>query len=438
MKVKTAVLLIGLIIVISICIALDFLNTSFFMEDGYIKYIAIVITPIAGIVFTVIALIGNTKNNQQNSSDNKFNLLLTQHNIQLENVKLYLEKNKNNANEKSTLTNCIDYEITNNHLFQHSVFSPYMRVLYHTLKNIYIDSKIIGNDLSYEKKYSSLVRSLIRNDILYFIAINSLSDKNADFDPYRKLLIRYNFFEHLNTTGSLHAEYENYYINNFNLTLNNIKKTLKKRLIFLIENILTEKNKLLTAVFSKNNNDALKIPTPTLYRLYYIFNKKQFDSHYQQLKNLILNLTKKNEILMICDNIKKNKKHKYNYYYLAEMTFTKNCSYSYSLTPTNKRTYLIDELAKIKNNNESFEDFKERFNTENNYDCNYLIHKNKINNEYDIVTIDDFYKSILMYEASTILNSNFENIYQEAVSILKSELKSQNIISQQGSNIFTS
>ncbi|HEM6888778.1 TPA: hypothetical protein U2I30_000161 [Providencia rettgeri] len=88
-------------------------------------------------------------------------------------------------------------------LFQNHVFSPYMRLVYRILKyideNFYhmSDKDFTVQEIDEQKKqYSSIVRSTIRNDILFFIAINSL---NESFSKYRKLLEKFDFFEHLNS-----------------------------------------------------------------------------------------------------------------------------------------------------------------------------------------------------------------------------------------------
>ncbi|WP_373194462.1 hypothetical protein, partial [Proteus mirabilis] len=63
-------------------------------------------------------------------------------------------------------------------LYLNHQFSPYMRMLFRVLKhcdeNFYIQGDT--NEITKEKKkYTSIVRSMIRNDVLYFVAINSMN-----------------------------------------------------------------------------------------------------------------------------------------------------------------------------------------------------------------------------------------------------------------------
>lgn len=87
-------------------------------------------------------------------------------------------------------------------LYAHPVISPYMRVLYHLLKHINEDYYGHYSDTKGRKKYSSLVRSLIRNDVLTLIALNGLmpgennQGLDEDFRYYQHYLNKFEFFQH--------------------------------------------------------------------------------------------------------------------------------------------------------------------------------------------------------------------------------------------------
>lgn len=100
-------------------------------------------------------------------------------------------------------------EEAHNTLMGHSVISPYMRVLYHLLKHIFSYT----DDPDVFKKYTSPLRSMVRNDVLYLIALNasviykdSSNDDNG-YQDYRKYLNKCVFFEHAIFTSD---EYKNF------------------------------------------------------------------------------------------------------------------------------------------------------------------------------------------------------------------------------------
>lgn len=90
-------------------------------------------------------------------------------------------------------------------LMGHAVISPYMRILYHLLKHIddnYYENGLEGLVLIQKKKeYTSPLRSLIRNDVLYLVALNSIItktnidriEKDNGYGRYQKLLHGFNF-----------------------------------------------------------------------------------------------------------------------------------------------------------------------------------------------------------------------------------------------------
>ncbi|MEG5394350.1 putative phage abortive infection protein [Enterobacter hormaechei] len=128
-----------------------------------------------------------------------FTLLLELHNEQHEIVKKYLDSVHGKSFFESVRA---PITLKEAHQLMHgqSFISPYMRILYHALKyinNSYYDPKA---DLKEKKKYSSLIRSLIRNDVLYLVALNSAftNDKGVpnQYVEYQSLLHKFSFFDH--------------------------------------------------------------------------------------------------------------------------------------------------------------------------------------------------------------------------------------------------
>lgn len=143
-------------------------------------------------------LIHTQKTSRRDEFISRYTLLLEQHKEQLSVVKSYLDTEPG----KFFLDKLIDetnHLTAFNTLQGHSIVSPYMRVLYHLLRHIsmYYDDKASTKD---KKMYSSTVRSLIRNDVLFLIAVNSSyvinDNKENDYGKYQKLLREFDFFEH--------------------------------------------------------------------------------------------------------------------------------------------------------------------------------------------------------------------------------------------------
>jgi hypothetical protein len=143
-------------------------------------------------------LIHTQKTSRRDEFISRYTLLLEQHKEQLSVVKSYLDT----VPGKDFLDKLIDetsHLTAFNTLHGHSIVSPYMRVLYHLLRHIsmYYDDNASTKD---KKMYSSTVRSLIRNDVLFLIAVNSSyvikDNKENDYGKYQKLLREFDFFEH--------------------------------------------------------------------------------------------------------------------------------------------------------------------------------------------------------------------------------------------------
>ncbi|MDL9981750.1 putative phage abortive infection protein [Providencia rettgeri] len=181
-------------------------------------------TAIAAILAFFMSLCGlriSIKSSRAASFENTFNLLLTQHNAELNKIYSYLNELKSSESKDNDLSRFIiskllkgktPYDRTSVddvsidlivwHIRNNKNLSTYFRVLYHLLKYIQ-NADYTNKTLKNKKIYSSLVRSYINDDLLWLLAINTLlvDDKSgvsgsSDYGKYRKLLIDFDFFEH--------------------------------------------------------------------------------------------------------------------------------------------------------------------------------------------------------------------------------------------------
>ncbi|MGX9257993.1 putative phage abortive infection protein [Pantoea ananatis] len=143
-------------------------------------------------------LIHTQKTSRRDEFISRYTLLLEQHKEQLSVVKSYLDGDSGKK-QLEELTLETDHLKAFKTLQGHSVLSPYMRVLYHLLRHI--NAYYVDNASTEEKKlYSSTVRSLIRNDVLFLVAVNSSyvieDNEENDYGKYQRLLRDFDFFEH--------------------------------------------------------------------------------------------------------------------------------------------------------------------------------------------------------------------------------------------------
>lgn len=144
--------------------------------------------------------------NSQNLFQQKFNLVLEQHNDSLSRVRDWLKSN----NYSDSLDKKFPTELLVGEIRGHEQLSPYMRILYHTLKTIKEELPIIDKtdhvgEIKNQKRYTSLVRSFIPNDILFLVACNAsvINDKifkisdSKSYSYYNAMLQDFDFFEHL-------------------------------------------------------------------------------------------------------------------------------------------------------------------------------------------------------------------------------------------------
>ncbi|EPM1428616.1 putative phage abortive infection protein [Proteus mirabilis] len=127
----------------------------------------------------------------------QFTLLIEQHNksheIMMKVLDTYQIDENKDINWNMTIKEASDK------LYLNHQFSPYMRMLFRVLKhcdeNFYIQGDT-NEIIKEKKKYTSIVRSMIRNDVLYFVAINSMNKLDV-FNEFRNKLKKFDFFEHL-------------------------------------------------------------------------------------------------------------------------------------------------------------------------------------------------------------------------------------------------
>lgn len=142
--------------------------------------------------------------NFQNLFQQKFNLILEQHNNSLKNIREWSKSKHADFNSMGT-------ESLVKTIRGHEELSPYMRILYHTLKSIREELPTVEGDNKAElilrqKRYTSLVRSFIPNETLMYIACNAsvldekffTLDGSKQYQYFHTMLNEYDFFEHLN------------------------------------------------------------------------------------------------------------------------------------------------------------------------------------------------------------------------------------------------
>lgn len=145
--------------------------------------------------------------NRRTSFENRYALLLAQHDQYHKQLCDYIDGEKEMTGPGMKFFNdaqkANDCNAVLSFLTGHEIISRYMRTLYHLLKfvqdDFYLDSS--GDCVVVQRKYTSPVRSIIRNDILFMIALNALNvktsiSKESGYPRYQKLLHSFDFFEH--------------------------------------------------------------------------------------------------------------------------------------------------------------------------------------------------------------------------------------------------
>ncbi|ENN8392252.1 hypothetical protein ACAX60_000794 [Serratia marcescens] len=230
----------------------------------------------------------NLSNSKLNNFEQHYNSLLALHGDLHKSVCEFLdtEDKKDKRDEivssggqsyLKSIRNMKTLEEAHNTLMGHSVISPYMRVLYHLLKHIFTYS----NNSVVFKKYTSPLRSLIRNDVIYLVALNAsiLYKKNSEEDNgyqnYHNYLQCCDFFEHA------------IFISNEYRKFDEIKNKF--------ENLIMRRIKNRTAVSVREYMETLEIPTirfdlPKEFILSMIYKNPfsiEFDNAYESIYDYI-------------------------------------------------------------------------------------------------------------------------------------------------------
>lgn len=196
--------------------------------------------------------------NRRNIFEQRFSLLLEQHNFYHNKVCELIDESLASVNENGAKnTESPEYQIfykrfdndsldfSLKYLTGHKVLSPYMRTLYHLLK--FIDEEFYEPQASIKarKVYSSPLRSVIRNDILYLVAVNALnvqteSMQKSGYPKYQRLLHKFDFFEHAVFYDPLQPNVSSYDANPVNLLsskLNELTKTFPEAIFGCTESV---------------------------------------------------------------------------------------------------------------------------------------------------------------------------------------------------------
>lgn len=156
------------------------------------------------------------RTNARQGFEQRYTLLLAQHNALHDSLCEHLntEPTIRNTHDVANPLSAYNNELSGLEryfyfLTGHPVISPYMRVLFHILKHINDDPYMLDKTDAEKRLYSSPLRSYIRNDVLFLIAVNALNvnsdhPKVAGYPMYQKLLHRFNFFEHAVFTNPRH------------------------------------------------------------------------------------------------------------------------------------------------------------------------------------------------------------------------------------------
>lgn len=409
----------------------------YFKDNDIVKTLGITIAPSGMLIFAALTWANGIKNSQKNTFDNKFNLLLKQHNKQLEYVISFINEKFPNGKYHDNLIDDSNYMNPNNYLFNHFVFSPYMRVLYHILKSIEIDYGAIDKDVIAQKKYSSIVRSLIRNDVLYLVAVNSLSDINADFKKYRDLLIKYDFFEHLNINAPMYQEYQGLTLKSFHRTVNDIKKEIKLKIKDIATVSLRSKSSLLCNMTTYKSmgeiyGNTLNIDTPTLYRLAFLYKENDFLIYNKELKEGLKCQISKEYIYGLIDSLITNYSSCCKLYFGVRV-FTQ---YGWETSKSDDRVINYNvELRKIKKNRESYDDFLERLANKYNVNKGDVLFSTFSNSQEELISncVEPlhFYNTALGFHSNAVIPKYRDEIYIDVVNYFVNCINSSRIMKDQ-------
>lgn len=157
---------------------------------------------LASLIFLGLTFLDQSRKSQISEIENRI-FKLIEVLVEIKNQNLLSDKSKTFLDNNKTVSD-LDFfknELKKNHLD----FSNFFRMLYQILKYINNNESNISNKFSKKsvdpkvKDYTNIIRSYLDTDLLTCLAINCycLDSENGEYDKYKKLLERYEFFEHL-------------------------------------------------------------------------------------------------------------------------------------------------------------------------------------------------------------------------------------------------
>lgn len=147
------------------------------------------------------SLQSSLENSRKDDFIKQLTLLLEQHNRSHDALAKSIDSNDGQliSDSSSFIQWDMTLEEASKKLFQNFQYSPYMRILYRNLKYINESFYLVSNNNKYieeKKQYTAILRSVIRNDILFLVAINAKNEIKI-FRKYEKMLKDFSFFEHI-------------------------------------------------------------------------------------------------------------------------------------------------------------------------------------------------------------------------------------------------
>ena len=158
---------------------------------------------IAGVLVNIIIAAGTCGavavaflTNKRTSFENTFNLLLSQHNTALLNLK---KEEKYSENFRFIFKGEPDLSSLNKRMHElDDYFSSYFRILYHLMKHVHTSKISFCDSFNEKKKYTSMIRAHLDSETTLLLAINcSHANDTNQYALYKKMVEEYAMLEHL-------------------------------------------------------------------------------------------------------------------------------------------------------------------------------------------------------------------------------------------------
>lgn len=382
-------------------------------------------------------LILSRKNAEKDDFIKQFTLLIEQHNksheIIMGNLESYIIDKDDNIKWHMTI------QEASKTLYLNYKFSTYMRILFRVLKHCdenFYESGDTDEITKEKKKYTSIVRSMIRNDVLYFVAINSMNNHPA-FNNYREKLEKFTFFEHLTA---------NKISDNFSFSVDLFYKKERKNEIYLFIHsaIIFELKKIFNSRVKHMDffiTHSLKECDDIRHSFNYDLTSKYIPHEYDKFKSKIeslINFRKcfdnafydiKNELgFFDCVN--------FSYYLYISKKETRNSSnYEKIKHPPYNLDYLSRMIIEYKMSIDKFESFMNaKFKVEELYFSEY--DENQIDNKgHHIMTTRKIYCRCEDYtrrKTRDYINKEKDNIFNKIISIVTGKMNKTSLITKSG------